>query len=227
MKNSKTAQAIAWVIAEPGRSQYRAAQLFKVSQSAISIGMRTREENAALWKEYGARIEAGDTRGIPHKTILRAMRGRDDVLHIHAPILSRTQQALDYMSVTGCSAVEAAEEFQLQAATLYPAQKRERYFDGEFDRYGAPLIDALAAHVTLHPDTSPEKCAHLFGIKNASHAAMFLQIRETRARRAAMRAGGMVSRDPVQVMQQRCATLARMVGGEAGEGIAQAIEALQ
>jgi hypothetical protein len=50
-KDSRTAQAVAWIDAEPGRSQYRAARMFGIAQSGISLAMQRRADKVARTDE--------------------------------------------------------------------------------------------------------------------------------------------------------------------------------
>jgi predicted transcriptional regulator len=42
---SRTAQAIAWMVAHPGCSQMEAGAKFGISQAAVAIGLRRRREH--------------------------------------------------------------------------------------------------------------------------------------------------------------------------------------
>ena len=226
---SKTKQAIRWINEAPGRTQYAAAKIFNVAQSALSVALQAQAECVRLWNVHGSMIELGQVNHLTTKDHSRAVRGREILRELDGRsfcrperIRSKTGDALDYLAIHPDASVrEAAEHAGVSVPTVYAAKKIEAARMRALDDIGADVCDRIAKRADAYPLESLANLATFFEVPMEKMRDA-MTARDTLSRRSVMQRP--VTPEYCAGMEQ-AAKIAEMVGGEHGAAVATAIRA--
>jgi len=226
MRTSKTKMALAWINEAPGRTQYAAAKMFDVSQSAICIALQQQNEAVRLWKMHGDSILSHTDGHLTNGVKKRALRGKIlcergvvGVRHVHK--VSNTDRALDLVVRHGMSVSEAARTCDIGAAAIYGAQAREAHMREQIAKVEPASFGRMKKYLSDKPYAGADEFIRYFEV-SPEMASYCMKAIATDVRRGLM-PKPLSDRD---MALREAASLMRMIGGEHGEAMAQAIEAL-
>ena len=226
---SKTKQAIRWINEAPGRTQYAAAKIFNVAQSALSVALQAQAECVRLWNVHGSMIERGQVNHLTTKDHMRAVRGREILRELDGRSFCRPERirnksgdALDYLAITpGATVREAAEHAGTSVPTVYAAKKIEAARMRALKEIGVDTCDRIAKRADACPLESLANLATFFEVPMEKMRDA-MTARDTLSRRSVMQRP--VTPEYRAGMEQ-AAKIAEMVGGEHGAAVATAIRA--
>lgn len=232
--SSRTKQAVRWLNESPGRTQYAAAKIFGIAQSAISVAIQRQSECIELWKQHGEAIERGQVRHITTKDHQRAIRGREILRELDGKPSCRperrrnkTSEALEWLAVTENATVrEAATRFGISVPTIYAGRSIEANRMRALEEVGPDVCDKVA------------KRAEEFPSENLIHLATYFEVpldklrdamtaRETLARRSVTRKKSSEYINGYKEGLAAAAKIAEMIGGEHGAAVAASIRSVE
>lgn len=229
---SKTKQAIRWLNESPERTQYAAAKIFNISQSAICVALQKQAKNIQLWKTHGANIEHKEVTGdhscvahIPATEYINAIRGRD-VLRLLAGraschpeyAVTKCDDALDWLDVNGGTIKDAALRAGVSIPAVY-AGRRVR--DTRAQALDLVDVQRVAKYIEGNPTKSTAEVAEYFGVSIAT-------LRDAMTARATNLRCEAIGRAPSERQKalEEAALIAESIGGEYGGYVAAAIRGL-
>jgi hypothetical protein len=227
---SKTKQAVRWINESPGRTQYAAAKIFDVAQSALSVALQAQAKCIHLWKLHGDMIELGQVSHLTTKDHRRAVRGREILRELEGRSFCRPERlrskvgnALDYLAITpNASILNAAEYAGVSPSAVYAARKIEADRMRALDAIGEDVCDRIAKRAEAHPQESLANLATFFEVPLGKMRDA-MTARDTLSRRSRM--PRTITADYRAGMEQ-AAKIAEMVGGEHGAAVATAIRSV-
>ena len=236
---SKTKAAIRWMNESADRTQYAAAKIFNVSQSAISVAMQKQTKNVQLWGKHGPAIEAkestGDFSHVAHirtSEMIGALRGRDvlkqlngrSAMTVEHP-LNRADDALDLIDTEGAPVREAAERCGISAPGVYAARRVRATRARALELVGEDVCRQIEKHIIENPSKCLADVALCFGLSIATmRDAMTARATAARCALAARKPRGYDEGFAAGLAQS--AMLAETIGGEFGVHVAVAIRGL-
>lgn len=236
---SKTKAAIRWMNESADRTQYAAAKIFNVSQSAISVAMQKQTKNVHLWGKHGPAIEAKESTGdfshvayIGTSEMIGALRGRDvlkqlsgrSAMTVEYP-LTRTDDALDLIDAEGFSVREAAERCGVSAPAVYASRRVRDARARALNSVGADVCNQIEKYIAEHPTECLGDVASNFDLSIATmREAMTARATAARCALAARKPRGYDEGFAAALAQS--AMLAETIGGEFGVHVAAAIRGL-
>lgn len=236
---SKTKAAIRWMNESADRTQYAAAKIFNVSQSAISVAMQKQTKNIQLWNTHGAAIEAkeatGDFSRVAHigtSDMIGALRGRDvlkqlggrTAMTVEHP-LTRADDALDLIDTEGVTVREAAERCNITAPAIYASRRVRAARARELESVGEDVCAQIEKHIAENPSKCLADVASYFCLPIAT-------MRDAMTARATAARCALAARKPrgydegFAACRAQAAMLAETIGGEYGAHVAAAIRGL-